>query len=581
MKVGIDFGSTYSAISAYNDMEDRVESLSLVEGESAAIPSIVSITPKGKVSCGKAAKDQIGKRTTHIFEAFKMLLVEQNQQMLQRRGYTDSYSPRYITKLFLESLLRGTLRRYGCERFEDIIVCVPEIWCKNLYTLDGRSILRDILKNEISFPVDHVRVVSEPEAASAYFAYHYEQETKSAFNGHLLLIDYGGGTLDITLTEVHSDGHGKMEISYKEGGGAGENHPGVNSGGVIGSAGIAYMQRVVTLALDESGFVFSEDDPDFTSPDFVAAVRDLESQLKSADRMKDLEDTFGCYGVGYSDIVDILEDDPIEFITLEYQGEELPVTYQQLYRAYQDTIEGVLRQQIDAINLRVSEQIGSNPCDPSAGERDNFKIALVGGFSSFYLVKKQLADIYRLDANQKLDLRTKSIHADKRELAISLGAALLASGKVILKKVARFSIGLYSIGHDSRYQIRYAIHCGQIVEPGKPYFILWDEQKPDTPDNRILFGGLHGNLTHLAIEFSERTDCGGLMALKPQVLRRLSGLPEEGFWNFGFSMDESDIVSVHIVSGGLYGVKSSGGTVIPLDSYAGMFDLTAIKEVTT
>lgn len=580
MKVGIDFGSTYSAISAYNEKEDRVESLSLVEGESAAIPSIVSITSKGKVSCGKAAKDQIGKRTTRIFEAFKMLLVEQNREMLQRRGYSDNESPRYITRIFLESLLRGTLRRYGDERFEDIIVCVPEIWCKNLYTLDGRSILRDILKNEISFPVDHVRVVSEPEAASAYFAYHYEQETQKAFNGHLLLIDYGGGTLDITLTEVHSDGNGKMEISYKEGGGAGENHPDANGCGAIGSAGIAYMQRVVTLALEDNDFLSDEEAPDFTSPDFVAAVRDLESQLKSADRMKDLEDTFGSYGAGYADLVDILDDEDIEFITLEYRGEELPVTYQQLYRAYQDTIEGVLRRQIESINLRVAEQIGSDPCDPSAGEQDYFKIALVGGFSSFYLVKKQLADIYRLDANQKLDLRTKSIHADKRELAISLGAALLASGKVVLKKVSRFSIGLYSVGHDRRYQLRYAIRCGQIVEPGKPYFILRNGEKPDTPDNRILFGGLHGNLTHLAIEFSDRTDCGGLMALKPQVLRRLSDLPEEGFWNFGFSMDESDIVSVHIVSGGTFGFKSAG-MVIPLDNYAGMFDLTAIKEVTT
>ena len=73
-----------------------------------------------------------------------------------------------------------------------------------------RRILRSILQNEISCPVKHVQVVTEPEAASAYFAYHYEKETGKPFNGSLLLIDYGGGTLDITLTRIASDGNISM-----------------------------------------------------------------------------------------------------------------------------------------------------------------------------------------------------------------------------------------------------------------------------------------------------------------------------------------------------------------------------------
>lgn len=582
MRVGIDFGSTYSAISAYNETEDRVEALSLVEGESAAIPSVVSISQKGRVSCGKAAKDQIGKRTARIYEAFKMLLNEPNEEMLARRGYTAEITPRYITKLFLESMLRGTLIRNGAERFEDIIVCVPEIWGKKLRTLDGRSILRDILQNEMDFPVDHVRVVTEPEAASAYIAYHYEQQTRKAFNGHLLLIDYGGGTLDITLTEVRSDGNGYMEVGYQEGGGAGENHPDEKGRGAIGSAGIAYMQQVVALAMTEAGLVESTDDISFTDPDFIAAVRDLESQLKSAERMKDLEDVFGSYGSGYRELAEILEDEPMEFLSLEYDEEELPVTYQQLYRAYADTIAGVLQKQLDDINRRVANRIGSDPCEPAAGMRDDFKIALVGGFGSFYLVKKQLAEIYRLDINPKLDLRTKNINADKRELAISLGAALLVADKIVLKKTAHYAIGLYSAGFDHKYRLHYAIHYHQTVEPGKSYFILRNEDKPDVPENRLLYGALHGNVTHFAIEFTDRTNHGGLMALKPELLQRLQRLPKEGFWNLGFSMDESDIISVHIVPSTLVGGKQEKSEiVIPLESYNGMFDLTVVKEVTT
>jgi hypothetical protein len=475
------------------------------------------------------------------------------------------------------------MHREGCTEFEDVVICVPEIWGKNYSNLnaqDGRIILRDVLKKDIDIPVKHIRVVTEPEAASAFIAYNYEKETKKNFNGHLLLIDYGGGTLDITLTQVASDGNGNMEIAYREGGGAGENHPDAK-GGAIGSAGIAYMQCIVRLALEEAGVLEPGQAPDYTSPAYVAAVRDLETQLKSAERIKEIEDTFDVYG-GYHKLGGILKEDPLEFVFLEYQDEEIPVTYQHLYRAYKQTIESVLDQQIRHINEKVRNHINADPCEPAAGVRDDFKIALVGGFGTFYLVKKQIARIYKLDSNTKIDLRTKNISADKQEQAISLGAALLAAGKISLQKTARFSIGIYSSsGGDDTKKLFYGIKYHQSVEAGNPYFICKDENLPDDPKNRVVYGGLHGNIDTFAIEFSELRNHGGLMKLKPEMLAQLQKLPQEGFWNLGFSLDESDVVSFHVVPREIPGLPcKSKGVVIPLDSYIKMFDLTAIEEVT-
>lgn len=444
MKIGIDFGSTYSVISAYNDAEERVEILTLAEDDSASIPSVVSVNRNGKVTCGKGAKEQMGKRSVRLFEAFKMLLPETNTDMLRKRGYDDIYSPRRVTKDYLESVLHGILNRYGGDKFEDVVICVPEIWGKNLRTLDGRSILREILTGKdssgteiadgIDIPVGAVRVVTEPEAASAFFAYNFEKETGKNFNGHLLLIDYGGGTLDITLTEVISERQGVMEIGYREGGGAGENHPDSGGDGTIGSAGIAFMQDVVKNAIRNSGIVAEDEYIGYTSPGFASAVRDLESQLKAPDRIKEIEDTFGEYGSYYQDYEAILEEDPIEFYEIEYNDEPIAVTYQQLYTSYKNVIEGVLNEQIKQINKKVSEHLGSDPTQPEAGVRNDFKIALVGGFGSFYLVKKQIEEIYNIDLNDKLDMRTKNIAANKREQAISLGAALIAAGKIDLQK---------------------------------------------------------------------------------------------------------------------------------------------------
>lgn len=589
MKIGIDFGSTYSVISAYNDAEERVEILTLAEDDSASIPSVVSVNRNGKVTCGKGAKEQLGKRTVRLFEAFKMLLPETNTDMLRKRGYDDIYSPRRVTKDYLESVLHGILNRYGGDKFEDVVICVPEIWGKNLRTLDGRSILREILTGKdssgteiadgIDIPVGAVRVVTEPEAASAFFAYNFEKETGKNFNGHLLLIDYGGGTLDITLTEVISERQGVMEIGYREGGGAGENHPDSGGDGTIGSAGIAFMQDVVKNAIRNSGIVAEDEYIGYTSPGFASAVRDLESQLKAPDRIKEIEDTFGEYGSYYQDYEAILEENPIEFYEIEYNDEPIAVTYQQLYASYKNVIEGVLNEQIKQINKKVSEHLGSDPTQPEAGVRNDFKIALVGGFGSFYLVKKQIEEIYNIDLNDKLDMRTKNIAANKREQAISLGAALIAAGKIDLQKTARYSIGIYAPRSDGVYELHYGIKYHQTIEPGRPYFICNSDTDSDTPANRSTYGRLNGEIKNFAIEFTERTNHGGLMVLKREMLEQLKALPEHGFWNCGFSMDESDIVSFHVVPSHMMKGKNVKPLVIPLGSYSKMFDLTDVKEI--
>ena len=400
MKIGIDFGSTYSTVSAYNASLDRAEPLILVEGEPASIPSVVSLNKKGQITCGLGAKDKAGKKNVQIFEAFKMLLNEEDQELLAARGYGGENSPRSITRAYLEDILRGVMLRFSRsedERLEDVTICVPEIWARSTRGLDGRAILRDILQKECQVQAEHVRVVTEPEAASAFFAFNYEKETGQAFNGHLLLIDYGGGTLDITLTEISSDGKGIMEVCCREGGGAGENHVDSLGHRNIGSAGIAYMQTVLLYAMWDSGLLARDQSPDYTDPAFIGAVRDLESQLKNASRIKEIEDVFGSYGSDYEEMADIMDDDDIEFVTVSYEEEDLPVTFQHLYAAYRDVIEKVLREQLELINQKVARYIHADPCSPSAGIDGSFKIGLVGGFGSFFLVKKQLAEIYKRD----------------------------------------------------------------------------------------------------------------------------------------------------------------------------------------
>lgn len=586
MKIGIDFGSTYSTISCFDQQLNTVRAITLQEGGAASIPSVVSINKKNSVIIGESAKKQAGKKTVRLFEAFKMLLTESDQTLLRQRGYDSVCTPRKIAALFLENVIRGAVAREmkdaGVDEIvESAVICVPECWTRRgSGTLDGRMILRDILRSEIDIPVHAVQVVTEPEAASAYFAYNYEKERRKAFNGHLLLIDYGGGTLDITLTEVVSDGGGSMEIAYREGGGEGENHRDKTGGNTIGCAGIAYMQQVVQLALRAGGVLGEQETPDYLSTDYKKAVHDLEDQLRAPEIIRQIEDRFEEYGA-YHNIKEVLDEEPEEIISLEYDGEEISVTVQQLYLAYRDVIQDILDEEIRKINKAVKARIGSDPCRPDAGARDDFKIALVGGFGSFYLVRKQIEEIYSIDFNSKADLRVKSINASQRELAISMGAALLAAGKVALQKTARYSIGIGIRNHRGEIvDICYGIKYHQTLEPGKPYFLLQNDALEDRPENRRTWGALYGNIESFMMEFSDRLDRGGEMKLKAEFLDKLRQLPEDGFWQCGFSVDESDVVSFHVVPKPLYLMENLyQEIVIPLDSHTRMFYMTDVKEV--
>lgn len=581
MKLGIDFGSAYSTISRYDSDNGRAVALTLKEGDPASIPSSVAISKKGTVSCGLIARSKAG--LVDLYEAFKMFLVESDSELLRRNGFDEDKTPEYISTLFLQYVLSGVVKKYADigEDIEQIVICVPEVWRNNIRSIDGCNILRKILKQNIKLPdereIKAVRVVTEPEAASAFFAHNYELTTKKAFNGHLLLIDYGGGTLDLTLMEISSDGTKTMEIGFRESGGIGENHPDENGKYIIGHAGFSYIRRVVELAILESGDSIDVDELDFESKQFKSAEHQLEDLLKDPSNMSEIEYNFGMFG-RYEDFEEILDEDDIEFNEFTFMGEEITVTYQQLYRAYRDTIEKTLNDQLVEMNEKVRERIGIDTCSYESGTNDDFKIALVGGFCSFYLVRKQIESIYNFDTNTENDKRIKNINSDKSEQAIALGAGLIASGRVILQKTARYSIGLYTTDHEGRKHLKYGIRWHQMIEPEKPYYLLFSNDHGDTDSNRLKYAALKNHIENFVVEFSSNEKKGFRLKLKQNMIQRLANIPDGGLWCCGFSMDQNDVISFHVTpapgSPAIYkGIK------IALDSYSNMFEMTSGEEV--
>lgn len=546
VNLGIDFGSTYTLVSHYRSDRKTPEAISL-DGISPYIPSVVSFNKrKNEYKIGKAAKNLTGNKNVIIFKAFKMLLNEQmTEENLRERNYDEINTPEKIASLFLEKVLKSALAKIGEDHIGRLIVGVPEVWGQSLNTFDGRKSLSRICSG-FDF-VDKAEVVSEPASASAFFAYNYKQIRHENFEGRVLLIDYGGGTLDITLTKVLSNGD-SMEVKVEKRDGAGEN-----TDKEIGNAGIKYMEKVVERAIRSSEAFEDTDDIEYDG-NFLRAVDELEEALMSD--AEDVEDTFR----ELEFTPDALDDE--EFIELDYLDESVIVTYKHLKDIYDEIISDILREKLEAVTDGIDTY------------EDNFKIGIVGGFGNFYLVKKQIYDMFGISSR---DERTEGIivNSEDRERAISLGASLLADGLISIRKTAEFSIGIYAYRADKAIAKYYAIRYRQELAYNKIYCAT------DAKGNDVPYFVADGTIDKFLVNFSDNEDDAFGADPKAELAAKLKNVVDNEFMmaTVGFSIDPTDSITIHIFD---YDWETSSRSEQPvksikLSTIKSMFDVVELN----
>lgn len=577
MKLGIDLGSTYSTFATYDPNTAVVSAIGLNEGESASIPSAVAIDQRnGRIYHGANAKDKAGKKNFSTYTAFKMLLPEIDQQHLATHGYTDKM-PAEITKMFLEKCVEDTLEKYGESKIERLVICAPEIWNDALGTLDGRNVLREVCGKIDS--IAEVQVVSEPAAASAFCAYNYQKKEGKPYVGKILLIDYGGGTLDITLTEVsmwHGETQDTMEIKVIDRTGAGEN-----SDRTIGRAGIAYQEAVMKLAMKESGLFPDLDEEEIVKDsDYLKAVNQLEKELKGCSKY--IGGMFDMTGASVKRLEKSGDEDV--FATIEYgsDGDEIELKCSQLVRVYNEVIAPVLDEQLEKIiSSMVDAGIPYN--EPN---RNDFKVEIVGGFGNYYLVKKQVEDKFEFTDN---DFRKTNIVAEFRDQAVALGAALLSDGIITIRNTAPYSLGLYCQG-----LVEYAINYREEMVYDKVYWhkrasvdansdqVTYenDYDELNDPNIRVFFVPGSG-IKELLINLGKTDETAWKVKIKPDLAVRLQNIVKTEYRTaaFGFSYSSSGVVSLHVAEYLPLERKFTAKEAIPLSIFNEMFDVSIPEKV--
>ena len=190
--IGIDLGTSNSAAAVY--INGVVKIIPSAEGNTMygkAFPSYVAFTKDGQLLVGEPARRQALTNPEGTVYAFKRKM----GTAYKYRIWDKEYTPQQLSAFLLQKIKRDAESYLG-EKIKKAVITVPAYFNDN-----QRQATKDA--GEIA-GLEVVRIINEPTAASlAYGIDKSEEELK------IMVYDFGGGTLDVTIMEY---GQGVFEV---------------------------------------------------------------------------------------------------------------------------------------------------------------------------------------------------------------------------------------------------------------------------------------------------------------------------------------------------------------------------------
>lgn len=178
--IGIDLGTTNSLAAVWENGECRL--IPNTFGEYLT-PSVVSFDTDGTVYVGKVAKERLVTHPNDTAAVFKRFMGTSKIYRLAGK----KYKPEELSALVLRRL-KEDVEQYLGQEIEEAIISVPAYF---------NDLARSATKNAgklAGLRVD--RIINEPSAAA--LAYQHQRQMEEAA---LLVFDFGGGTLDVSMVD--------------------------------------------------------------------------------------------------------------------------------------------------------------------------------------------------------------------------------------------------------------------------------------------------------------------------------------------------------------------------------------------
>lgn len=279
IRVGIDLGTTFSAVARINEMSGKPEVIKN-SFDSPITPSVLCFEENGRILFGEDAKSMQGMGNTNAVAFFKRNMGN-DQFCVEFFGKT--YNATDLSAIFLRSLVKEAEQSCG-EKIDSAVITVPAY-----FTHKERQATIEAGKRA---GLEVIAIINEPTAAA--FAYGLnEKDTEQT----VLIYDLGGGTFDVTIARINKE---KIDILGSDG-----NH---ELGGKDWDDCIA---RYLTNQFNEKyGVDLSEDDEMVAS--LLVTAESVKKQLTSKDEVtipivyKDIRGSVSITEQLFEDISDFL-----------------------------------------------------------------------------------------------------------------------------------------------------------------------------------------------------------------------------------------------------------------------------------
>lgn len=249
MKVGIDLGTTYSAIAYYD--KDSCEAVIIPDAHGNLLtPSVICFCPDGAIHVGETAKSLQSQGEGIIAASFKRAMGDTQYSMT---AYGTRYSAEDLSAMLLRYLIASAEARTG-HKIDSAVITVPAYF----NDLQRTATIRAGEKCGI----DVLKIVNEPTAAAVSYGYN------NAGNKTVMVYDLGGGTFDITVVRIEN---GNINVLGTEG-----NH-------ILG--GKDWDQAIMSYFCGKFNDEFNIDlrDCESAKNKLIVVAEDLKKELSEAD----------------------------------------------------------------------------------------------------------------------------------------------------------------------------------------------------------------------------------------------------------------------------------------------------------
>ncbi len=188
--IGIDLGTTYSAIAQLDDLGNP-EVLSSTDENRKITASTIYVGVE-KVIVGDKALDALAATPKNVISETKRQMendvvysIEKGAWLEKDEAEENSYTPAQVSS-FILSKLKG----YTSD-VQKAVITVPALFAEKarIATLDAAKMAG----------IEVIELINEPTAAACYYA---SLPNVEKISGKILVFDLGGGTFDVTLCDV-------------------------------------------------------------------------------------------------------------------------------------------------------------------------------------------------------------------------------------------------------------------------------------------------------------------------------------------------------------------------------------------